>query len=273
MQHKAETDQLFRIFCRISAAGGKVKFSTESNGGRCSAKLEIETGLISADTPGAAGLHSAKRAHQQTHRPCHRGPASKARSRARAAAFRAGKAAAAAVAASEQSAQESESPPGGLSTTKAPSTPSSPPHPPPPPPPPPPYRRQIAVIRNKTRNPHLWQLDGETGERDVTPDEEEDGISLECTTQEGRGSNVESVTEDESPKRQIPDIHTWAKPLRSDERFTIRGNLFIDGYEEIVVFAPPGIPLSQIKSALKPDFDWDHIRPTSYTQRKWVYYP
>ena len=135
------------------------------------------------------------------------------------------------------------------------------------------YRRQIAVIRKKTRNPHLWQLDGETGERDVTPDEEEDGISLECTTQEGRGRNVESVTEDESPKRQIPDIHTWAKPLRSDERFTIRGNPFIDGYEEIVVFAPPGIPLSQIKSALKPDFDWDHIRPTSYTQRKWVYYP
>ena len=126
MQHKAETDQLFRIFCRISAAGGKAKFSTESNGGRCSAKLEIETGLISADAPGAAGLHSAKRAHQQTHRPCHRGPASKARSRARAAAFRAGKAAAAAVAASEQSAQESESPPGGLSTTKAPSTPPPP---------------------------------------------------------------------------------------------------------------------------------------------------
>ena len=128
-------------------------------------------------------------------------------------------------------------------------------------------------IRNKTRNPHLWQLDGETGERDVTPDEEEDGISLECTTQEGRGRNVESVTEDENLRRQIPDIHTWAKPLRSDERFTIRGNPFIDGYEEIVVFAPPGIPLSQIKSALKPDFDWDHIRPTSYTQRKWVYYP
>ena len=128
-------------------------------------------------------------------------------------------------------------------------------------------------LRDKTRNPHLWQLDGETGERDVTPDEEEDGISLECTTQEGRGRNVESVTEDENLRRQIPDIHTWAKPLRSDERFTIRGNLFIDGYEEIVVFAPPGIPLSQIKSALKPDFDWDHIRPTSYTQRKWVYYP
>ena len=104
MEHKADIYQLYRIFCRIWAAGGKAKFSTESNEGRCSAKLEIVTCLKSADAPGAAGLHSAKHAQQQTHRPVHRGPAQKARSRARAVAFRAGKAAAAAAAATEAAA-------------------------------------------------------------------------------------------------------------------------------------------------------------------------
>ena len=97
MKQKDETFQLYRIFCRIWVAGGRAKFSTESKEGRCSAKLEIETCLKSADEPGATRLHSAKHAQQQTHRPCHRGPASKARSRARAVAFRAGKAAAAAA--------------------------------------------------------------------------------------------------------------------------------------------------------------------------------
>ena len=99
MQQKDETFQLYRIFCRIWAAGGTAKFSTESKEGRCSAKLEIENCLKSADEPGATRLQSAKHAKQQTHRPCHRGPASKARSRARAVAFRAGKAAAATEAA------------------------------------------------------------------------------------------------------------------------------------------------------------------------------
>ena len=46
----------------------------------------------------------------------------------------------------------------------------------------------------------------------------------------------------ETPKRQIPDINTWAEPLFSDVKFIIRGNPLIDGYEVIVVFAPPGIP-------------------------------
>ena len=129
MEHKADIYQLYRIFCRIWAAGGKAKFSTESNEGRCSAKLEIETCLKSADAPGAAGLHSAKHAQQQTHRPVHRGPSSKARSRARAVAFRAGKAAAAAAteaAAAKKSTQECVSPSGGPTTTKAPSTPTPP---------------------------------------------------------------------------------------------------------------------------------------------------
>ena len=66
MKQKDETFQLYRIFCRIWVAGGRAKFSTESKEGRCSAKLEIENCLKSADEPGATRLHSAKHAQQQT---------------------------------------------------------------------------------------------------------------------------------------------------------------------------------------------------------------
>ena len=43
-------------------------------------------------------------------------------------------------------------------------------------------------------------------------------------------------------------------PVQNGEIFFVSKSV----WEEIVVFAPPGIPLSQIKSALKPDFDSEY---------------
>jgi hypothetical protein len=79
--------------------------------------------------------------------------------------------------------------------------------------------------------------------------------------------------------RKIPDSNTWAKPLRSDTRHTIRLRPSIDGYDELTVFAPPEICRTQIMLAIKPEWDkppnfnWDYVRPTSFSYRKWVYYP
>ena len=78
-------------------------FSTQSHEGLCTARLELQTGQ---PTAGAAGApQNVKSAQQRAHR-AHRGPASKARSRARAKAFQAGKAAATAQTAIESTTQE-----------------------------------------------------------------------------------------------------------------------------------------------------------------------
>ena len=55
------------------------------------------------------------------------------------------------------------------------------------------------------------------------------------------GSVDTDVMEEEIP-RMIPDRSSWAKPLLSDHRHSI----FTKYGEELVVFAPPGVPYSEI---------------------------
>ena len=87
--------------------------------------------------------------------------------------------------------------------------------------------------------------------------------------------DTETDMEDDAitPKRQIPDFGIWAKPFCSDVRFTIRGNPLLGSDENFVMFAPPGTPRSQIETAIRPEFDLDHIRPASPGKRTWVFYP
>ena len=173
IQNKTEIHQLYRIFCHTWAAGGKATFSTESHEGRCTARLELETGQ---PTAGAAGVpQAAKGAHQRAHH-AHCGPTSKARSRARAMAFQAGKAAAAAQAVVESSPQEDLLLPGGTTLLSSPTPPPAPSRPPspqraaPPPPPPSPMplpgqavsSRLIKFIpRERAFKSHFSQLDGQ----------------------------------------------------------------------------------------------------------------
>ena len=82
------------------------------------------------------------------------------------------------------------------------------------------------------------------------------------------GSVDTDVMEEELP-RIIPDRSTWAKPLLSDHRHSI----FTKYGEELVVFAPPGVPYSEIARAIKTPVDWRHLRPTSSKCTKWVYFP
>ena len=83
-------------YCRIWEAGGQATLTTSTEGGELKAKLEIQLGSPAAPRPGAPSATSGHPA--AAHRPCHRGPAAKARSRARAAAYQAKKAVAAATA-------------------------------------------------------------------------------------------------------------------------------------------------------------------------------
>ena len=93
--NRGELQLLMNTYCRIWEAGGQATLTTSTDGGELKAKLEIQLGSPAAPRPGAPSATSGHPA--AAHRPCHRGPAAKARSRARAAAYQAKKAAAAAA--------------------------------------------------------------------------------------------------------------------------------------------------------------------------------
>ena len=103
--NQAELNQLYGTFCRVWAAGGQATLTTTSLGGKVTAKLELELGQPTEARPGAPPHHHLRSATPfsshgapasgAARRPCHRGPAAKAKSRARAAANQASKVAAA----------------------------------------------------------------------------------------------------------------------------------------------------------------------------------
>ena len=84
--NRGELQLLMNTFCRIWEAGGQATLTTSTEGGELKAKLEIQLGSPAAPRPGAPLTTSG---HPAASRPCHRGPAAKARSRARAAAYQA----------------------------------------------------------------------------------------------------------------------------------------------------------------------------------------
>ena len=94
------------------------------------AKLEIELGQPSGARPGAPPRHMSSASQHQApasgaaHRPCHRGPSAKAKSRARAAAYQAAKAAASAAAVSAVQESQSELTQASPGPGEAPSTPA-----------------------------------------------------------------------------------------------------------------------------------------------------
>ena len=132
--NQAELNQLYGTFCRVWAAGGQATLTTSSLGGKVTAKLELELGQPTDTRPGAPPLHlrtgrafpsqrGAPPASGAARRPCHRGPAAKAKSRARAAAHQAAKAAAAS--ASKPESTLATPAPGAASSTPAPNVPLS----------------------------------------------------------------------------------------------------------------------------------------------------
>ena len=103
--NRGELNQLYDTFCRVWAAGGQASLTTSSLAGMVTAKLEVQLGQPTDARPGAPPPHlrhassfastsSAAPAPGATRRPCHRGPAAKAKARARAATHQAVKAAA-----------------------------------------------------------------------------------------------------------------------------------------------------------------------------------
>ena len=107
--NRGELNQLYDTFCRVWAAGGQASLTTSSLAGMVTAKLEVQLGQPTAARPGAPHPHlrhpsnfvsasSAAPVPGAARRPCHRGPAAKAKNRARAAAHQAVKAAASAAA-------------------------------------------------------------------------------------------------------------------------------------------------------------------------------
>ena len=78
--------------------------------------------------------------------------------------------------------------------------------------------------------------------------------------------SVDTDVMEEEPLRMIPDRSSGAKPLLSDHRHSI----FTKYGEELVVFAPPGVPYSEIARAIKTPVDWRHMRPTSSKCTKWT---
>ena len=93
--NRGELQLLLNTFCRIWEAGGQANLTTSTDGGKLKAKLEIQLGSPAAPRSGAPSTTSGLPA--ASHQPCHRGPAAKAQSRARAAAHQAKKAAAATI--------------------------------------------------------------------------------------------------------------------------------------------------------------------------------
>ena len=93
---------LFDTFCRIWRAGGQATLTTSTKDGQVQANLELQLGLPAAARAGAPSPQqrlsspSSAPGHPGATRrqPCHRGPAAKAKSRARAALHQAAKAAA-----------------------------------------------------------------------------------------------------------------------------------------------------------------------------------
>ena len=100
--NRGELQLLMNTYCRIWEAGGQATLTTSTEGGELKAKLEIQLGSPAAPRPGAPSTTSGRPA--ASHRPCHRGPAAKARSRARAAAYQAKKATAATISSTAASA-------------------------------------------------------------------------------------------------------------------------------------------------------------------------
>ena len=94
---------LFDTFCRIWRAGGQATLTTSTKDGQVQSNLELQLGLPAAARAGApspsqrlSSPSSAPGHPGATRRqPCHRGPAAKAKSRARAALHQAAKVAAA----------------------------------------------------------------------------------------------------------------------------------------------------------------------------------
>ena len=220
MENRAEIHQLYRIFCRIWAAGGKATFSTQSHEGLCTARLELQTGQPTAGAAGAT--QNVKSAQQRAHR-AHRGPASKARSRARAKAFQAGKAASTAQTTKESISQEELPLPGGSTTMSSPPTPSTAPSrtpspkraapPPPPPPCPPPMplpgpvtsTRLVKFIpRERSIKSHFFQLDGQN-------DGSVEGASGELQPNQSRGESESAPVTGKSHQDDDKDIETHEK--------------------------------------------------------------
>ena len=98
--------RIFDTYCRVWKAGGQATLTTSTEGGLLKANLDIQLGCPSAACPGAppphlvrptawssspsstsAPGHSGVRSCLQRRRRRHRGPAAKARSNARAAAY------------------------------------------------------------------------------------------------------------------------------------------------------------------------------------------
>ena len=176
--NQAELNQLYGTFCRVWAAGGQATLTTTSLGGKVTAKLELELDQPTNARPGAPSpphLRSATTfsshgapASGAACRPCHRGPAAKAKSRARAAAYQAAKAAAAAATVSAAQESESESTPstpssGGTPSTRATSAPLAAPKPLNvlPSPPASDGQRLVVSVGRGERLPSFSQLDGQ----------------------------------------------------------------------------------------------------------------
>ena len=172
--NQAELNQLYGTFCRVWAAGGQATLTTTSLEGIVTAKLEVKLGQPTGARPGAPPpcLRTAKAfpfQHQApasgaVRRPCHRGPAAKAKSRAGAAAHQAAKAA------SVLAAQEPES----ESTPATPASGGAPPVPAPsaslvtpkplnilPSPPASDGQRLVVSVGREERLPSFSQLDGQ----------------------------------------------------------------------------------------------------------------
>ena len=151
--------RIFDTYCRVWKAGGQATLTTSTEGGLLKANLDIQLGRPSAACPGAppphlvrptawssspsstsAPGHSGARSCLQRRRRRHRGPAAKARSNARAAAYQVSLAA------------------GKVGTASAPCSP------PPPPPPSTVLTWSIKFVERKASiRPSFCQLDGKGG--------------------------------------------------------------------------------------------------------------
>ena len=137
--------------------------TTTSFEGKVTAKLELELGQPTEARPGAPRHRRTASQHQApasgaARRPCHRGPAAKAKSRARAAAYQAAKAAASAASGSAAQQSDSESTPASPAPGAAPSAqplnilPS---------PPASDGQRLVVSVGRSERLPSFSQLDGQ----------------------------------------------------------------------------------------------------------------
>ena len=144
--------------------------TTTSLEGKLTAKLEIELGKPTDARPGAPSPHLRTAFSSQcgapasgaARRSCHRGPAAKAKSRARAAAYQAAKAAAV-LAAQELESESTPATPASGGSSSAPSAPLAAPNPLNilPSPPASDGRRLVVSVGKGERLPSFSQLDGQ----------------------------------------------------------------------------------------------------------------